>query len=73
VRPLIFIVEYSGERRAVWGPYATIEKAREEARSRHVVVESSHIRNGQILTRTALLNLQQIGIVIPVDAGVVLA
>lgn len=62
-----YLLETSGERRQIWGPYSTLGHARREAGVRHAVVSGPKCGNGITLTRGEVNAAVNAGTIIPED------
>ncbi|WP_439624045.1 hypothetical protein [Gemmata sp.] len=51
-----YLIESTGDNRQVWGPYTSLEQAKREAGVRHAVVSGSGLRNGETMTRGAMIS-----------------
>lgn len=47
---MFYIVETSGDRRQVWGPYTTLARAKKAAGKRHIVITGRGLTDGMIMT-----------------------
>lgn len=65
---MYYLIETIGDNRQIWGPYS-IEKAKKECGSRHVICESEELENGQVMTRGELMRACQSGRIRPLEVN----
>ena len=65
----LYLIESTGDRRSVWGPYETLKAAQKAGGARHVVVIGDGLANGQAIHRGALQAAIQSGRITTVDGS----